>query len=100
MKQAWQTYKDKGFEVLGFNTDPKLETMTDYLKKEGFDGWPQWHLGSTHNETTKRFWVFSYPTHILVGRDGRIRGVGQFLKNDGKDPEIEKALAEEAPEGK
>ena len=94
VKQAYERYKDRGFEVVGFNTDEKREDMQGYLDKNGFDAWPEWALGGTGNGQPERFWVSGYPTNILVGRDGRI--LAREIRLHGKpDPMIEEALAKE-----
>lgn len=71
MLRAYETYRERGFEIVGVDHDEDPAVMVESARRQGFT-WPQWHAGDRRQEVADTFWVSGLPTNILVGRDGRI----------------------------
>ena len=73
VKKAYDTYKERGFEVIGFSLDKDLAAMNRYTQKEGLP-WPQYFDGKgCENEVAKRFHVYSIPRFLILDRAGVVR---------------------------
>ena len=73
VKEAYHTYKERGFEVIGINLDQDLAAMNSYTQKEGLP-WPQYFDGKGwENEVAKRFHVKSIPRFLILDREGVVR---------------------------
>ncbi|MCC5874897.1 MAG: TlpA family protein disulfide reductase [Candidatus Sumerlaeia bacterium] len=71
---------DKGVRVIGVSGDPRREDLRAYEQANDI-GFPTIHEGA---EDIMRTWgVSSFPTVIIIGRDGKIvyRGSGRGLRN-------------------
>jgi thiol-disulfide isomerase/thioredoxin len=86
LKQAYETYHEKGFEILGMDNEqwegdavgPVIERARA-LVAEKRATWPQARADSI-KPTIERFHIVPYPTYVLLDRDGRIvswEAVGQ-----------------------
>lgn len=78
LKELYGKYKDKGFEILGVgheiaHTDRSghWKLFREAIKKDGIT-WPQILNDPSGNDLVKTYMVSSFPTKILVDRDGKI----------------------------
>ena len=73
VKEAYKTYKEHGFEVIGISLDQDLAAMNGYTQKEGLP-WPQYFDGKGwDNEVAKRFHIHSIPRFLILDREGVVR---------------------------
>ena len=73
VKEAYRTYKEHGFEVIGISLDQDLAAMNGYTQKQGLP-WPQYFDGKGWgNEVAKRFHVHSIPRFLILDREGIVR---------------------------
>lgn len=75
LQQCYKTYKDKGFEIIGFSGDRDLNRLTGYLKKAGI-GWdivqcPQ----GQDDETMVLYKIANIPASFLIDKSGVVRHV-------------------------
>lgn len=91
LKKVYETYKDKGFEVLGMDNELPDVTADDFAKglvkvkefvaKEGVT-WTQAQTESIKPLYEKRFQIVAWPTMILLDRDGKILSVDRTSKGE------------------
>ena len=90
---AYETYKDKGFEVVGISLDEDKAAVVKFIADNKMP-WPQFVDGKGwENELAQRFGIRSIPATFLVGKGGRI--VASNLRGPDIEAAIEKALAGE-----
>jgi thiol-disulfide isomerase/thioredoxin len=90
---AYETYKDKGFEVVGISLDEDKAAVGKFIADNKMP-WPQFVDGKGwENELAQRFGIRSIPATFLVGKGGRI--VASNLRGPDLEASIEKALAGE-----
>ncbi|MDP5004491.1 MAG: TlpA family protein disulfide reductase [Verrucomicrobiales bacterium] len=90
---AYETYKDKGFEVVGISLDEDKAAVVKFIADNKMP-WPQFVDGKGwENELAQRFGIRSIPATFLVGKGGRI--VASNLRGPDLEAAIEKALAGE-----
>ena len=90
---AYETYKDKGFEVVGISLDEDKAEVVKFIADNKMP-WPQFVDGKGwENELAQRFGIRSIPATFLVGKGGRI--VASNLRGPDLEAAIEKALAGE-----
>ena len=78
VKAAYDKFHDKGFEVIGISLDSAQDKnkLENFLKKKGLP-WPQSFSGQGWNEPFAiNYGVTSIPTTFLIGKDGKIAGIG------------------------
>ena len=71
LKQLYEKYKNKGFEIVGISTD-KLKYKTEWqvaVKKYQLD-WPQYW--DTNGQEATRLSIRAFPTNFLLDGQGRI----------------------------
>ena len=68
---AYDRFKKRGFEILGLNTDEKLETVRGYLEKNKIT-WPQATNDSIKKLAMVSYRIQEYPSTILLGPDGKV----------------------------
>jgi len=70
--KLYETYKDKGFDILGVSLDRDKEKWLQAIQQDGL----VWHhvsdLKGWQNDVAKRYGVSSIPHTVLVDREGRI----------------------------
>ena len=70
--KAYETYHDKGFEVIGISLDKEKEKLTSFIKEKKMP-WPQYFDGKGwENEISRKFGIQSIPATFLIGKDGKI----------------------------
>jgi thiol-disulfide isomerase/thioredoxin len=73
LKQVYETYHDKGFEIIGISLDDKKADLVEFTKSKGMP-WPQYFDGKHwNNEISFRFGINSVPTEWLVDKKGILR---------------------------
>ena len=112
MKKNYEVYKDRGFEIIGINTDDSRERLDAYLEKDPLP----WAIvvDRTPDPDEKRetlgtrYGIFGIPSMMLIGRDGKVitlRARGQALDKalesligpvEEEKPEDDAAAEEEA----
>lgn len=90
---AYETYKDKGFEVIGISLDEDKAAVEKFIADRKMT-WPQYFDGKGwENEIAQRFGIGSIPATFLVGKGGKI--VASNLRGEALDKAIEEALGGE-----
>lgn len=70
--QAYEKFKDKGFEIVGISLDKDKDAL-DKFTEENKMTWPQFFDGKGwDNEIAKRFNIQSVPTMWLLDREGKL----------------------------
>lgn len=68
---AYERFKKRGFEILGLNTDEKIETVRVYLEKNKIT-WPQARNDSIKKLAMASYRIQEYPSTILLSPDGKV----------------------------
>jgi peroxiredoxin len=72
LKELYEQYKARGFEILGVNLDPEKELVTSYIRQRGLT-WPQIHEdGGLESPPARKFGIITLPTMFLVDPEGRV----------------------------
>jgi thiol-disulfide isomerase/thioredoxin len=71
VKQAFERYHDKGFEVIGISLDQDREALDNFLKEEKLP-WVTLHQKGGRHPAAEYYAISSIPTVILVGKDGKV----------------------------
>lgn len=72
IQQLYQRYRDSGFEVVGISVDIDLEKLKKYIAKVKIP-WKTIHESErAKSSNTARYNILSYPTAILVNREGKV----------------------------
>ena len=73
VKKVYNTFHDKGFEILGVSLDDSRANFRSYIDEQGIS-WPQIFDGKGWNsEVGKLYAVNSIPATFLIDQSGRIR---------------------------
>lgn len=78
VKAAYDKYHDKGFEVIGVSLDDAKDKskLEEFLRKKKLS-WPQCFSGQGWSDPfTIKYGVTGIPATFLIGKDGRIAGIG------------------------
>ena len=87
---AYETYHDKGFEVIGISMDESREELATFVEENQIP-WPQYFdAKGGDNELAQRFGIRKIPATFLVGKGGRI--VAADLHGEELAAAIEKEL--------
>jgi len=82
LHDAYEKYKNKGFEILSLSLDHSPVEVIEYRKGEWKMPWHHAFLeGEFDHEIARKFGVNSYPTPILVDSEGKIVVTGNALRN-------------------
>lgn len=82
LKAAYETYKPRGFEIVGLNQDEELASLNKYLKKMAIT-WPQTSTGTPvsgpklQTLIEKQLRITGIPSVMLIGPDGKILSLGE-----------------------
>lgn len=105
IKKAYETYKAKGFEVLGMDNELPDVTADDFAKglekvkafvaKEGVT-WTQAQTESIKPLYEKRFQIVAWPTMVLLDPNGKIISVDRTNKGEPglRGDKLDRTLAE------
>jgi thiol-disulfide isomerase/thioredoxin len=83
LKQLYETYHDKGFEIVGVSLDETLTPLKDFVKARKIP-WPQAHNLTCGSDLQGAFDVNTIPATFLVGPDGNVERLelrGESLEN-------------------
>ncbi len=70
--KAYESYHDKGFEVIGISLDKDKQKLTDFVKEKKM-AWPQYFDGKGwENELSRKYGIQSIPATFLIGKDGKV----------------------------
>jgi thiol-disulfide isomerase/thioredoxin len=86
VKEAFEKYHDKGFEIVGisFDREGDKEKLIKFTKDKGMT-WPQYFDGKFwENEYGQQFNIHSIPAMWLVGKDGNLADVNAREDLSGK----------------
>lgn len=73
VKQVYDKYHSKGFEIVGISLDQSRDRLDQYVKTNAI-AWPQYFDGKWwNNDVAVRYGIKSIPATILVDRSGKIR---------------------------
>lgn len=82
LHDAYEKYKNKGFEILSLSLDHSPVEVIEYRKGEWKMPWHHAFLeGEFDHEIARKFGVKGYPTPILVDSEGKIIVTGNALRN-------------------
>ena len=89
--EAWRTWHDRGFEVLGICMDGANDggKVRDLVRNKGLP-WRNVYYTTGRNPIGEGYGVRALPWTLLVGRDGRVAAVG--ARGDDLAAAIEKAM--------
>ncbi len=90
-KALVERYGNKGFAILGINTDKDPEVFREGCLEHEVT-WTNLFNGSTRGGVPDAWGIFSYPTTFLLDAEGVIRYRG--LRGKNVDPKVEELLAE------
>ncbi len=74
--EAYKRFKGRGFEILGLDSDEKIETLLGYLKKNNIT-WPQATNASVKQLANVTYRIQEYPSTVLLGPDGVVLVIDQ-----------------------
>jgi thiol-disulfide isomerase/thioredoxin len=82
LHDAYEKYKNKGFEILSLSLDRSPVEVIEYRKGEWKMSWHHAFLeGEFDHEIAKKFGVRGTPTPILIDSEGKIIVTGNALRN-------------------
>jgi thiol-disulfide isomerase/thioredoxin len=93
LHDVFERHKDQGFTIVSVAVRTKMPAIKNFRASR----WPMpWlHVlldDTTAEDTIDRFEVKSYPSPILIGRDGKIVEAGDALRGDGLERAVAAAL--------
>ena len=69
---AYKTYADKGFEIVGISLDKDQSALTKFTKRQKMT-WPQYYDGKGwENKLAQYYGIRSIPATFLIDQDGKI----------------------------
>ncbi len=71
VEKAYETYKDKGFEVIGISMDNDREELAKYLQANPLP-WRTLNEGVTPNPVARHYGVNQVPAALLVDQQGNV----------------------------
>ena len=78
VRKAYLACHDQGFDIIGINLDDDKNKLTGFLQQNQIT-WPQYFDGQGwHNKLARAYGVTYIPLLYLLGRDGKIIGVGLY----------------------
>jgi peroxiredoxin len=91
--KAYNTYKDKGFTVLGVSLDKSgdREKWLAAIEKDGLPWTQVSDLKAWDNEAAKLYEVNAIPMNFLVDPNGKI--IAKYLRGEALDEELKKLLS-------
>jgi thiol-disulfide isomerase/thioredoxin len=94
VKQVYDKYHGKGFEIVGISLDQSRDRLDKYIQSNQIP-WPQYFDGKWwKNDVAVRYGVQSIPTTILVDRSGKIRY--KSLRGKQLENAVQQLLAEKS----
>ena len=91
IKESYQKYHDKGFEVVGISLDQmSSKELAQFVEKESVP-WTICRDADAPHRMSEYYGISGIPNLILVGRDGKV--VSLHVRGGALGPQIEKALS-------
>lgn len=88
--KAYETYHDKGFEVIGISLDKEKEKLAAFVKEKKM-AWPQYFDGKGwENEISRKYGIQSIPATFLIGKDGKVAATN--LRGDALETKLAELL--------
>ncbi len=99
VKKVYEAHHDKGFEIVSISLDQDEQTLRDFVKQRELN-WTHLYNGSlpAGQDIATKYNVTAIPQMILVGRDGKIAGIG--LRGPDLEQAVKTALGSAAAKGK
>ncbi|MEM9659986.1 MAG: TlpA disulfide reductase family protein, partial [Planctomycetota bacterium] len=72
IKRLYEQHHEEGFDVVGINVDESKEQLEAYLADEEIPWTTIYEGQSVEGSNNRRYGVHSWPTAILVDRDGKV----------------------------
>jgi thiol-disulfide isomerase/thioredoxin len=72
LKKNYKLYHDKGFEIIGFGCDYKREDMELFVKNNQIP-WTTVYGDNGPSPTFEYYGIMTFPTMILIGKDGNVK---------------------------
>ena len=76
LKEAYEKFRSRRFEILGMDEDKDLEAVKKFVAEKGMT-WTQATTESISELAKKRFRITAYPTLILLDPNGKIISLGR-----------------------
>ncbi|MGW8256141.1 MAG: TlpA family protein disulfide reductase [Thermoguttaceae bacterium] len=89
IKKLYETYHDKGFEIIGFSCDRSREDLEKFLQ-EAHIPWAIVYGDKGPSPTVDYYGVFRMPTTVLLGKDGKV--IELDLRADELESQLKKLL--------
>ena len=93
VKKVYESYKDKGFDIIGISLDNNETKLRDYLKENEIP-WRQVFSGEGWNSPVSRqYGIYAIPTMWLIDKEGKL--ISHKARGEKLESMIVKALKEE-----
>jgi thiol-disulfide isomerase/thioredoxin len=89
VKEQYEKYHDKGFDIVGLSLDHSREALEKFLKEKEIP-WTILYNDEARSPTIAYYGVMAIPTMILVDKDGNV--VSIKARGEELDKELEKLL--------
>jgi len=93
MREAYEQYRDRGFEIVTITYEMKSESrefVLNYMREKNLV-WPHYFDGQGHNNPyVRRFGITSVPQHFLLDKEGLLASTD--VRGEKLAPAIEKLL--------
>lgn len=88
MKKVYDTYKDKGFDIIGISLDNDEANLREYLKEKNIT-WRQVFSGKGWDSPVARqYGIYSIPNMWLIDKDGKL------ISNNARGKQLESLVVE------
>ena len=96
VKKIYDTYKDKGFDIIGVSLDTDETKLRNYLTENDIP-WRQIYSGlERQSPLAQRYDVRSIPTRWLIDRDGKLiayEANHKLISREGRETDVEELVA-------
>ncbi len=93
MIDAYREYHDRGFEIVAITADPDRKKLEEFIQQEQIPWVTLYETFDTRPQPmARRYGVMSYPTGILVDREGKVVSVRAL--GDELDRQLEKLFGQ------
>ncbi len=97
VKKVYDTYKDKGFDIIGVSLDTDETKLRNYLKENDIP-WRQIFSGLERQDPlVQQYDVRSIPVRWLISRDGKLIAYEdnhKLISREGREPDLERLVVE------
>ena len=96
LKRIYDTYKDRGFDIIGVSLDTDETKLRNYLTENNIP-WRQIFTGQERQSPlAQQYDVKSIPARWLIGRDGNLiahEANHKLISRKGREPDLERLVA-------